>query len=194
MCMETVLGAIGSLFTEAGGAAAVSAGSTAVSAAGIALSAVGSYQQAKAAKSAASYNAQVAELEAQDAKRRGENDRISAARKAAQLKGDQRSTMAARGLDLTGGTPLALLAQTDYFASVDQDTIRMNAEREAWRSRVKGTAYSNEASGYNPLMSAGTSLLSGIGSVASQWYGPKSAPVGKSYATLDTSLDHIVRR
>lgn len=150
----------------------------AVSAAGTAMAAYGTYQQAEAAKDSAEYNATVSEYAAQDAEARGRQEAMKARQQAAQLRGTQRATMAARGLDLGEGTPLSLLEQTDYFTEVDQATIRNNADKEAWAKRVQGTGFRNEADSINPGFSAMTTLLTGTGNVASQWYRANPSAAG----------------
>lgn len=139
------------------------------SAAATAMSAYSSYQQQKTAAGVARNNAQIAEYQAKDAEARGEKEAQDIARRASLLKGTQRATMAARGLDLTSGTPADLIEQTDFFASIDQATARTNARKEAWGKRAMGANYRAEAAGYSPLLSAGTSLLGGATSVADRW-------------------------
>ncbi len=151
---------------------------------GLAAGAYGSYQQAQGQKALAGYNAQVAannatlsEYAAQDATRRGEEEVAAIRRNADMLKGSQRASMAARGLDLAEGTAAELQDQTDFFALTDTNTARNNARREAWSIRNQGANYTGEsnmqratARSINPLMAAGTTLLTGAGQVASRWY------------------------
>lgn len=151
---------------------------------GLAAGAYGSYQQAEGQKALAGYNSQVAannvtmsEYAAQDATRRGEEEVAAIRRNADMLKGSQRASMAARGLDLAEGTAAELQDQTDFFALTDTATARNNAAREAWSARAQGANYSGEsamqratARNINPLMAAGTTLLTGAGQVASRWY------------------------
>lgn len=163
----------------------------AIAAAGLFLTAYGMQQQAKASKSMANYNAQVAdgnakmaEHSAQDAIRRGDEEAAAIRRNADMLKGSQRASMAARGLDLTQGTAQELQDQTDFFSQTDQATARNNAQREAWATRVHGANYRNEAAmqratarSISPGMAFGTSLLGGAGQVASRWYDNKARNV-----------------
>lgn len=135
-----------------------------------ALAAISAYQQSQAAKTQAEYNAVVsennatmAEYQAADAFSRGEQDAITARRKAASVRGDQRAAMAARGLDLGEGTAANLIDQTDYFSETDQGTIRSNAGKEVFAKRsqannfkTEATMYRSAASAQNPLLSAAT--------------------------------------
>lgn len=161
MCLPTIAAAWGMTTFQAGTIIATTAST--------ALSAYSAYSQQRTAAKVASNNARVAEYQAQDAERRGEQQAQEIARKASQLQGTQRATMASRGLDLTSGTPADLIEQTDFFASIDQATARTNARKEAWGKRAMGANYSAEASSYSPLMSAGSSLLGGATSVADRW-------------------------
>lgn len=152
--------------------------------ASLAATGYGMYQQSKSQKAMANYNAQVAEnnsktaeAQALDAERRGDEDANAVRRNADMLKGSQRASMAAKGLDLAQGTAAELQDQTDFFSLTDQTTARDNADKEAWSIRVGGNNYRNEAAmqratakSINPMMAAGTSMLAGAGQVAGRWY------------------------
>jgi hypothetical protein len=190
ICEPITLGAIAGIATGAAGSAgALGAALTASQA--IALGAtVGSgvmvagsaYQQGQVAKQTARNNATMAEYAAQDAQRRGEEQVQSIQRKAAGLKGAQRSIMASRGLDLGAGTPAELLDQTDFFAEQDVATTRYNASRDAWSSRAQGQDMLTQGryAARNANMQAAGTLLGAAGSVASKWntYAPKPAFAG----------------
>lgn len=151
---------------------------------GLATSAYGAYQQAEGQKDLARYNTQVAnnnatlaEYEALDATKRGDEDAAAIRRNADMLKGSQRASMAAKGLDLAEGTAAELQDQTEFFALTDMATAKNNAARQAWGIRTQGLNYKNSAgmhqataNSINPLMAAGTTLLTSAGSVASKWY------------------------
>jgi len=142
------------------------------------------YQQAQGQKAMHGYqaqvaanNAKVAEWQAQDAQRRGEQEAREARRRGAQIAGRQRSTMAARGLDLAYGNPADILDDTAYFSMVDQQTARANAAKEAWGHRTQkgyllGEAAAQRQAGRNvrPGMQAGLTLLGGAAQVADRWY------------------------
>ena len=152
---------------------------------GLGLSAYGSYQQSKATKDAYAQQADVerqnkvlAEYQAKDALVRGELAIQSHRRQVKQLKGSQIASMAARGLDLGGGTAADVLASTDIMAEFDEDTIQTNAEKEAEGFRMMGKNYAGNAallagrSGReNPLLSGVSSLLTNADKVAEYWYG-----------------------
>lgn len=168
---------------------------TILMAAGLAMGAYGTYQQAEGQKDMANYsakvsdnNAKLAEYEALDATKRGDEEAHAIRRNADMLKGSQRASMSAKGLDLAEGTAAELQDQTDFFAMTDMNTARNNAAREAWGKRTVGLNYSSQAGmqragadRINPTFSAGSSLLSGAGAVASKWYSqttPKTSPAG----------------
>lgn len=157
----------------------------AIMAVSMAFSAMQARNAAKATQGMANYNAQVAEnnaktaeIHAQDAIKRGDEDAHAIRRNADQLKGSQRASMAVKGLDLAEGTAADLQDQTDFFSLTDQTTARGNAAKEAWSIRVGANNYSNEAAmqratakSISPGMAATTSLIGSAGQVAGKWYG-----------------------
>lgn len=138
-------------------------------------------------------NRQISEWQAIDAVRRGDLDIQGMQLDTAAVKGTQRATMAARGIDITEGSANDVLTTTDWSAAVDQQTVRDNARRAAWGYRVQGASYVNEANAHrdtaanmrysastarpipvartvSPTSAAAVSLLAGSGQVASTWY------------------------
>ena len=108
---------------------------------------------------------------AEDAVRRGEEAAGDHKLKIQQAKADQTAVMAANGLDISQGTPVSILDDTQYMGDVDIARIRTNAGREAWGSRVgqrnsMATASMLDAQGsaikpgQSALMAAGSSLAS----------------------------------
>jgi hypothetical protein len=129
-------------------------------------------QQGAIAQQVANNNATIAEYQATDAQRRAGEEALAVRRKASQLSGTQRATMAARGLDLTGGTPAQLLGETDFFGEQDQKTAKYNGDVEAWGRRAQAgnmraegaaAASAGRTNAFNTLLSTG-------GSVADKWY------------------------
>jgi hypothetical protein len=123
-------------------------------------------------------NAQVAEWQAQDAEKRGQEEGQRARRANSQLRGQQRASMAANGLDLNSGSALALLDDTEYFGAVDQQTVADNTRNEAWALRSRSQNFMAQsqlnktgAENQRPGEAAGMSLLSSASSVAGKWYG-----------------------
>lgn len=132
---------------------------------------MGAQAQASAAEQVARNNQQMAEYAAEDAQRRGEKEVQETQRRAAQLRGTQRSMMAARGLDLSVGTPADILDQTEFFASQDVATSRTNARREAWAVRADAANQSAAARAEASRLRMGSfgSLLGTATSVADKW-------------------------
>jgi hypothetical protein len=154
------------------GLSALQTGVLGLSAAGGALGAVGAYQQGQVAKQVGRNNQIMAEYAAQDAQKRAGEDSIRVQQKAAQLKGSQRATMAAKGLDLGVGTQAEILDQTDFFGAVDAATTRNNGNRDAWSARQQGAnaRAQGDASARQGGMSAFSTVLGTAGSVAGKWY------------------------
>lgn len=139
------------------------------------MSAMGTFTQARMQKNAAQQNAKLAEYGAADAQRRGTLELYKVRRNAAQVKGAQRASMAARGLDLTEGSPLDILTETDYFSKLDENTTKDNTAKEVYGFRTQGANYGALASSINPWLEAGGSGLASAGAVASKWYTYKKA-------------------
>jgi hypothetical protein len=144
-----------------------------LSAAGAATSVIGAYQQAKVAGEVAARNAKIADMQAEDALRRGENEAAELRRRVAATKSAQRVSLAAKGLDLTYGTAADLQDQTDFFGESDVATVRTNARKEAWSRRSQSANFQAEALSQRPWLSAGSTLLAGAGQVADKWYAYK---------------------
>lgn len=191
MCEPVTLGAIagtltaGATGTAAGASAlgmtsalsAVQAISLGATVGGAVMSGASMYQQSQTTKKQAEYNAQVAEMGAQDAVRRGEEEAMKVQRKGATLKSAQRAAFGGRGLDLGYGTAADIQDQTDFFTLSDMATTRSNAAKEAWNMRAQKRGYMGEgrADSLNALYRGSGSLLGGAGMVADKWYsyGPK---------------------
>lgn len=151
------------------------------------MSTVGAYSSSQMSAEAysaqaavARNNAQIAQQAAQDAIARGEiaegNQRIQTA----QLKSSQRARMAANGIDINTGSAADVQKSTDFLGNLDAMTIRENAAREAAgyiRERNNSAASADllegRANAENPLLSAGTTLLSSAGKVAGSYYNYK---------------------
>lgn len=136
------------------------------------ISAVGQYQQGQVAKQVGRNNQIMAEYAAQDAQRRGELEAQQVQRQARALKGAQRATMAARGLDLGVGTQAEILDSTDFFGQSDASTARFNAQKEAWSYREQGkqSRFEGRAAARQGTLGAFGTLLGTTGQVASKWY------------------------
>ena len=153
--------------------------------------ALGAFNQSSAQKQAYQYQAQVSKInqqisqwDASAALNRGQTLEGDSRLATAEVYSSQRASMAANGVDITEGSAVDVLATTKFIGNVDAATIHDNALQEAWGYQVAGvnasnagSYYSSAANNINPAMSAGTSLLTSAGSVASSWYSAKSAGV-----------------
>lgn len=159
---------------------------TTIAAVGMGVQAYGAYSNSKASKAAYGAqaqvnhnNAQIAEWQAEDALARGDQAASRVRTKYDQLKGTQRATMSANGVDLGTGSALSILSDTDYYGQVDANTTLDNAKREAWALRNQAAGYTAEANlmqsrsdAESPMLAAGTSLLTSASRVAGSWYTP----------------------
>ncbi len=162
-----------------------------------AITAYSAYTSAQATKAQNEYqaevaenNAQAAEWQAKDAVQRGNTEADNMRRKGAQTLGSQRAAMSAAGLDVSTGSALSILEDTDYFNRVDQLTIRDNAAREAWGYRVQGSnaqasagLYRGTADSINPMFEG---VKAGVGSYYSNG-GYSKKPNSAGGNTLMTS-------
>jgi len=164
-------------------AAFAAANSGVISLVGAGVSALGQYQQSKAAKSAAKYeaavadsNAKVAEFKAQDAQDRAQVDAENIGRQQAAMRGKQKAAIAANGIDLSSESAGSILNATDFYGLQDQKTAVDNGGREAWGYRTQSANYRteaqmqrNKASSISPFGSMATSLLGSAGSLSERW-------------------------
>lgn len=125
------------------------------------VSAYGAMQQGKAQEKQYQYqaavnrnNAIIQNRLADDAIKRGEAAEAEHRRKVNQVKGSQRASFAANGIDLGSDIVSDTLSDTALLGELDALTIRNNAEREAYGYRVgamnqEASAINNEAAGSN---------------------------------------------
>jgi hypothetical protein len=85
----------------------------------------------------AKMNARLAEINAKDALKRGEQEAKEIQRQAGQLIGDQSAAFAAQGISVDAGTAVAMLAETSMMSEQDVIAAKNNAWREAWGYRVE---------------------------------------------------------
>lgn len=81
-------------------------------------------------------NATIAKWQQEDAHRRGEQAAHDVQRRFRLMHGSQRAQMAARGLDLSVGTPDYIQEDTRFFGQLDTNTVRHNAAKEVWEARL----------------------------------------------------------
>jgi hypothetical protein len=138
--------------------------------------AYGRYQQASAEQAAAKYNARVAEVQAANARRRGEEEAMRVQRAARKIAGTQRTAYAARGLDIGYGTAGDVVDETNFFGVADAATARENAAREATGFASQASMFRTEAKNTSPLAAAGISLIGRAPLVADRWTQYRTKP------------------
>ncbi|HEX9449753.1 MAG TPA: hypothetical protein VF920_17325 [Dongiaceae bacterium] len=164
---------------------ATSAIALAAAVAGAAVSAVGAIQQGQAQSQQAKYNAAVAhnnqiiaQQNAQDALDRGAAEEQQQRKKTQMLIGQQRSSLAAQGADLSSGSALDLVGDIAGTGELDALTIRHNAALEARQYQVQGVNFQAEgqlqkmqgrAAKTASYFDATSSLLSSASSVAGKF-------------------------
>jgi len=156
---------------------------------------MGSYQAAKAENRAADYNADIAnqnayiqeqnavlaEDRAADSTRRGEIEEKQHRLRVSQMIGGQKTSFAGSGVVVGEGSALQTTQDTASLGEFDALTIRHNAASEAWghnmsarNERLQGDVFKSQAemhkaSKRSPLLSAGTTLLTGGTSLSKQF-------------------------
>jgi hypothetical protein len=121
-----------------------------VAGAGAAISAIGQWRAGRQAKEAGvaqrraaekqaeilDFNAHVADLQAQDAIERGQQEESRFRQGVRLMMGEQRAGIAASGIDVGFGSAVDVQADTAYLGELDALTLRQNAMREAWGHKV----------------------------------------------------------
>jgi hypothetical protein len=157
---------------------------------GAATSVVGAYNSASMQKDSlgfqaniADINSRMAEQSAQTELQRGEREYQSSRLRTGQLKGRQRASLAANGVDLGVGSAAEILTSTDVMGEIDANTIQANAIRQAWGYRTQATGYQNDAlikrasaSSINPGMAAVSTLLT------------EGAKMGSTFVSMNKGL------
>lgn len=128
--------------------------------------------QANYSAQVAKNNATTAQYQADDARRRAELDAEAIQRRTSGMVGQQRAGYAAKGLDISDGTPGDVIDQTNFFGNIDAGTARYNGKVDAWGKTVQSQNFSSSANAatYNGGMASAGSLLGGAGAVADKWY------------------------
>jgi hypothetical protein len=177
MCIFAALAPLGALFGIGGGAAAGATGAaagatsgigTALQALGLVASVGGSLAGAKASENVSNYNVKVAENNATAERQRAAYDAGLQRDQVRRVVGAQRAAGAASGLDITSGTPVAVLGDTAKQGELDVlarlysgESAATAYQNDARRMKAEGKAQKQAG-----FINAGTSLLSGLGKMA----------------------------
>jgi hypothetical protein len=129
------------------------------------------------ARSTANYNATVQQNAAKDAENRGAIAAAQHDQQTRQMIARQNATMSASGIDTSTGSPLDILTGTAGMGKLDSLQILNNAQRtaagmnaQAGLDLFQGNAAQN--AGY---FNAGGSILGGLGSSITGYYGTRNA-------------------
>ena len=146
-------------------AALIAAGATII---GSGISAIGSLRQGAAASSAADFEAQVLQQQAEREQRISASEERDFRREQSRLFAARRAALGASGVELASGSPL--LAAGDFAAEVDRQAQRIREGGETRATRLSQQAALTRSRGASQrsagLFGAGSSLLSGIGRTA----------------------------
>lgn len=189
MCVPMIAAA------AASAASALAPYSTLLSVAGAGFGAISSYQQAQGQKDMARYNAsvsaanaKVAEFKAQSAEDNALRDAEEVGRRQAAIRGKQRASFAANGLDLESGSPASVLEATDYYGLQDQATAVNNGGQQAWSLRTQRDGYqadaqmqSARARSISPFGAAAGSLLGSAAKLSSKWIDNTPTTTGSAW-------------
>lgn len=141
---------------------------TVLSAAGTVAGAIGSIQQGRAAEATAGYNAKVAENNATAEKQRATYEAGMIEERKDKIRASQEAGMAASGVDVGTGTPVAVLGDTEAQGQRDVlarlysgNTAATASMNDAKLFRAEGRAARKAGN-----MGAITSLLTGFGKMA----------------------------
>lgn len=131
----------------------------------------------------AEFNARLSDIQGRDAIIRSEKNVVQIRKQKKQVLGAQRAALAAQGLDLSSGSAADVQADTERLAQEDVTEIRSNAWKEAFgfkvealnyrqggslaemtrRHQAKQTIISGGISGFNKVLSLGSSLAGSSG-------------------------------
>jgi hypothetical protein len=154
------------------GAAWALGASAAVTAAATYVSYQGNKNAGEVSAAIAENNAKLAAADAENAMAMGDRETEQQAWRTRAILGQQRAAIASRGIDPGMGTPLDLLGETAMFGEVDQQTIRLNAARNAWGFRAQETNIRNQSAldRYTTKQRGTATILSGLSSMGGSAY------------------------
>lgn len=137
------------------------------------------YSQSRAQKAEGAYqsqmyeaNSRIANIQAEDAIMRGDQEASKHKTQVKKLIGSQRASLAAQGVDINSGSALDVQADTAALGAEDEQTIKNNAWREAWGYKVQASDYLNSATfarlssknaAKNTILTAGMNIASDAG-------------------------------
>lgn len=135
-----------------------------LTAAGTAVGAVGNYMQGQAEGEAADFNAHLSDIQAGDARQRGEVEASRYRSAGTRMVAQQRVAAGASGIE--GKSVEDLMLDTALMSERDAETVRNNAAREAWGYEVQAADLRLRGAGARSrgVFGAGGTILGGIAS------------------------------
>jgi len=132
------------------------------------VGAMSAMDAAEAQKQAADYNADVMDAQAQSERDAASFEENRQREEASKLRARQRVAYASSGVDLSEGTPLEVLGQQAGEMEMDAMAIRYNGELKAKQSESQAAIYRMQGAQAKKagLANAGSSLMTGVGSMA----------------------------
>lgn len=131
-------------------------------------------QQSEIARQNAAIENKKAEIDADN----GASDIMARKQKARALVAAQRATMGALGLSTQGGSPEAILNDTDFQLNLDIEAMRFNNRKTKWGHDINRINYLNEA------------LMNDSSAANARWVGDASAAMTE-YGARNTLLTGI---
>lgn len=130
-------------------------------------------QQGKANAQIAENNAVLAQQDADASNAMATREMEQQAWRTRAVMGQQRAAIAANNIDPTLGTPADVLGETAMFGEVDQQTIRMNAARQAWgfNAQAQNQRTQGELARWSGNTQATGTILGSLASAASMGLG-----------------------
>lgn len=109
-------------------------------------------------------NAMLAEQQAKDESALGAREQQQSAWRTRAMIGQQKSVIAANGLDMDIGTPLDILGDTALIGGADRSAISADAARKAWGYQAEALNYRNQGAQakWGGKIGAQTSILKGL--------------------------------
>jgi hypothetical protein len=149
-------------------------------AAGTMMQVKGQQDAAAAQQQAGEYNAQIDEANAAEAKDQAAQEEQITREKYARVMATQRANYGAAGVEISSGSPLAVLQDQAYQAERDALNVR-------WKGAVNYDKFMNQANlerfyGATAVNTANTqgvaTILKGAGSIMQSYYGPQVTKAG----------------
>jgi hypothetical protein len=141
------------------------------------MAAYSSISAGQNARSTANYNAQVARTAATNAENTGAIAAAEHDQQTRQMIARQNATMSASGLDTSSGSPLDILTGTAGMGKLDSLRLLNNAQRTAsgYQAQAGLDLFQGNAAQNAGYFNAGGSVLGGLGSSITGYYGTRNA-------------------